>query len=360
MNKNRITSINKIDFKLYLYLFISFIFLITIGIRAVKGEINFEFYADSETYIEFMNENQSLSDILLLYPNMLGPTLILKILNQSFIGVFLFNIFIVLFFYFSSTKNNIMNKKYLFFYLLISPMFFSSVLTINKEIISILSITLFFKYFKSKSYLMLILSLFFSILVRWQMSLFIICLTILLTKWNPFKKYRLYLVIFFLLTISLFYYFNLSSFEKFNKIAELGQETAIEGSGLFSNVLKVQNSNILGYFLAFIPKFLFLFIGVLVRFYKLLDFTDFYNNVVVFTQCIANFIILVNIIKLKIKLDNIYFFSAIVYCIIFSLSPIFAPRYLFPGYILFAMAIASHKSNLSLKSAIKNNKENVL
>ena len=109
-----------------------------------------------------------------------------------------------------------------------------------------------------------------------------------------------------------------------------------------------------------LPKFLFLFIGVLVRFYKLLDFTDFYNNVVVFTQCIANFIILVNIIKLKIKLDNIYFFSAIVYCIIFSLSPIFAPRYLFPGYILFAMAIASHKSNLSLKSAIKNNKENVL
>lgn len=341
MDYNQV-KFNKTDLKLYAYLFIAFVFLVTFGVRAVKGEIDFEFYADSETYIEFMAEKQSFSNIAVLYPNMLGPTIVLTILNESFIGVFLFNVFIVLYFYFNLTKNYNINKRYLFLYIVISPIFFSSIITINKEIISLLSMALFFKYYKTNSLSMLILSIFFSLFVRWQMALFIISLIFLLAKWNPLVRYKGLMLVSFLLLVSAVYFFNSSNFEQFNRIAELGQDTSDEGSGLFSVVLGIQNSGVFGYFFAFIPKFLFLFIGVLARYYKLLDITDFYNNVVVFLQSVANLVIIIKIIKFKIRLDNVFLFSAIVYCIIFALSPIFAPRYFFPAYVLFSLAIASH------------------
>lgn len=333
--------VNKTDLKLYLYLFIAFIFLLTVGISAVKGDIDFEFYADSETYIQFMAEKESIAEILLIHPNMLGPTMVLSVLNESFIAVFLFNVFIVLYFYFSLTNNYNINKRYLFFFIAISPMFFSSVILINKEIISLLSIALFYKYYKNKSFIMLILSILISLLVRWQMTLFIVSVTLILASWNPLKNYKLALILLFLLSISVVYYLNLSSFEDFNKIADLGQETSDEGSGLFNVVLGIQNSNVLGYFIAFIPKFLFLFVGVLVRYYNFFDYGDFYNNVIVFLQSAAHFVILISMVKYKVKMDNIFLLGGIVYCIIFALSPIFAPRYFFPAYVLFAVAIAS-------------------
>jgi hypothetical protein len=334
--------INKVDIKLYLYLILAFVFLITIGISAVKGEIDFEFYADSETYIQFMSERESLTNILLLYPNMLGPTIILTVLNESFVLVYLFNASIVLFFYYTFSQLYSIKRMYLLFYFFISVMFFSSVISINKEIISLFSLALFFRYHKTKSYIVLVLSILISFLVRWQMTLFIVCLTILMANRNPLKNYKFILALLFLFLISIIYFLNINSFEQFNLIAELGQESSEEGSGLFNMLLNIQNSSIFGYFIVFIPKFLFLFVGTLARYYKLLDTSDFYNNVIVFLQSAANCFLLIDLIRSKIKLDNIFLFSAIIYCIIFALSPIFSPRYFFPAYILFSLSIVSN------------------
>ncbi len=343
MNYSNYFKINKTDIILYLYLFVAFVFLITIGISSVNGELDFEFYADSETYIEFMSEKHSFSNILLLFPNMLGPTVILTLLNENFIAVFLLNVFIVLFFYYNFSLLYKNKRSVLILYFFLSFMFFSSIILINKEIISLLSIALFFRYFKTKSFIFLILSILISVLVRWQMTLFIISLTFLLSKWNPLRNNKYILVLLFLFSISTVYYFNLSSFEQFNLIAELGQETSEEGSGIFYFILNIQNSSFLGYFFVFIPKFFLLFIGVLARYYKVFDTSDFYNNVVVFSQSVANVFVLFNVIRLKIGLNNIFLFSAVIYCIIFALSPIFSPRYFFPAYILFSLSIANHR-----------------
>ncbi|MBP6755049.1 MAG: hypothetical protein KA210_02795 [Bacteroidia bacterium] len=350
--KNINYKLDKVDLKLYLYLFCAFIFLITVGISAVKGEINFEFYADSETYMEFMLEKQSFTDIILFNTNMFGPTVILTVLKESYFAVFFFNVFIVLFSYFTFTKNYKVDKSYFLFCLILSPMFFSSIISINKEIISLLSLALFFKFHKTKSVIVLILSILVSFLVRWQMTVFIFSLMILLSSKTPFKNNKKKLIFIYLISVSILYFINLSSFEQFNRIAELGQESSDEGSGLFSVVLSIQNSGILGYFFAFIPKFLFLFIGLISRYYKLFDFSDFYNNFVVFLQAVANFVILKNVFNSKISFNNIFFFSAVVYCIIFALSPIFAPRYLFPAYIMFSLSLAQNKTTKT--DSIKN------
>jgi hypothetical protein len=330
---------------LFIYFFFAFIFLITIGIKAIKGEIDFEFYADSETYIEFAAEKHKYEEIVLLFPNLIGPTILLDIVNSSFTAVFIINILIVIFFYNTLIKEYSINRYMLLTYLLISPMFFSSIIAINKEIVSILAIAFFYKYYKSKSIFDLILSLASSIFVRWQMLLFILILFILLTKINPFRLKPKWTLFFLLLLISIFYYINIDAFEKFNTIAELGQVGSSEGSGLFNFFIQLQNSGPLGYLIAFFPKFIFLFIGLIARYSKFLDTAEFYSYTIVLTQSFLNLFILYKLLTKKISFNNIFLFAAIVYCIIFSVSPIYAPRYFFPAYILIVLAISNNKTD---------------
>lgn len=341
-------KINKTDIKFSIYIFISFLFLIFVGIAAVKGDIDFDFFADSDTYMEFAEEGFTMRQVLVISPNMIGPTIILNVLFKNYFLVFFFNILILILMYNKISKFYNLDKRSLFFFLLISPVLFSSLIAINKEIIALLSMTFFFIYYRKRSISYLVLALIFSFLVRWQMTMFIVILTLLISNLNVFRNKRAFSLCLLLTFISLLYYLNLSKFETFNTIAEIGQESSDEGSGLFSVLIGIQNSNPLGYVLAWFPKFLFLFFGLLARFQKVFDFSDFYNNFITFWQCLVNFYLFILIIKKRISLSNIFFFSAIVYSMIFSLSPIFSPRYLFPVYILMAFALSSEKANQSL------------
>ena len=296
MISNNKFFIHRANLKLYIYILFGFIFLLTIGIRAVKGEIDFEFYADSETYIDYVKEIDTIRELLLSNPNLIGPTLILKSLNSNFIAVFLFNALIIIFF--------------------------------------------FNQFYNRKSFIFLLLSIISAIFVRWQMLLFIIALTFLFNKINPFKEMAKLSLILLLVFVSILYYFNLDQFENFNAIAQLGQETATEGTGLYNYFINIQNSSPVGYVFAFIPKFLFLFIGLIARYSKFLDKAEFYNYTIVFIQSLLNLFTLFKLYRNKIYFNNIFLFSAIVYCIIFSLSPIYSPRYLFTAYILMAISLS--------------------
>ena len=340
MISNNKFFIHRANLKLYIYILFGFIFLLTIGIRAVKGEIDFEFYADSETYIDYVKEIDTIRELLLSNPNLIGPTLILKSLNSNFIAVFLFNALIIIFFFNQFSRIFKLNRHTFFSYLLVSPMFFSSLITINKEVLTLLSITFFFKYYNRKSFIFLLLSIISAIFVRWQMLLFIIALTFLFNKINPFKEMAKLSLILLLVFVSILYYFNLDQFENFNAIAQLGQETATEGTGLYNYFINIQNSSPVGYVFAFIPKFLFLFIGLIARYSKFLDKAEFYNYTIVFIQSLLNLFTLFKLYRNKIYFNNIFLFSAIVYCIIFSLSPIYSPRYLFTAYILMAISLS--------------------
>ena len=161
-----------------------------------------------------------------------------------------------------------------------------------------------------------------------------------------FKEYKKTSLISFLLVISIFYGINQSNFDNIIKVAEIGQEADSDGSGFFSKLLEIQNSGILGYFIVFIPKTLFLLIGLIARYNKFLDFNDLYNNVIQFSQSVVNAIAIFIVIKKRVSLNNIFLFLGIIYCIIFALSPIYSPRYFFPFYIFLLLAISSTDSKL--------------
>ena len=59
------------------------------------------------------------------------------------------------------------------------------------------------------------------------------------------------------------------------------------------------------------------------------------------------------IVKRKISVYNNSFYLAVLYCFIFALSPIYAPRYFFPVYILLAIVLSMRKqTNLYGKDTV--------
>ena len=338
---------NKMDIWLFIYLFVAFVFLITIGIRAVKGEIDFQYYADSETYIGMMEENFSFLEVILLNSNLLGPFIILTVFSQSFLAIFIFHVGIISFFYFRLSKIYNLNKKVLLVLMVISPILFSSIIVVNKEILSILSVTFFFSFYKNKNILDIIFALFISFLVRWQMTLFIISLLVLLSPINIFRNRKILTLSLFLVAVSLLYYFNIDKFEAINNVVEMSEKlgTDTEGSGIFTKLINIQNSIPFGYVIVVLPKFIYLYIGLLARYYNFFDFQNIYINVIEFLQCLINLVIIVWIFKRRISLDNIFLFSAVVYSIIFALSNIYSPRYFFLVYILLTLSLSCKKDN---------------
>jgi hypothetical protein len=317
----------------------AFIFLVVFGIRAVKGDIDFEFYADSETYMELWEENFSFFTLLLLNPNVAGMILIIDVFSGNYILIFLLNCLIAWSFYEKSTNYLGVDKNAFLVFLLLSPMFFSSVLTINKEIIALGSIGFFIGYLDKRNFAFLLMSIILAGFVRWQMVLFI------LTAYGCFqlswKIGRRYLILGVLLaSISGLYFHFLPLFEFVNNVSKLDNDH-IKSGGTFVRILAIQNSSYVGYFLVFFPKFIFLSLSLLSRIKYFGDPENFYNYGIVLSQTIINLFIFMRLVMKKVTIKNDYLFLAAIYLIIFCLSPIFAPRYLFPAFILLALAITS-------------------
>lgn len=337
------------DLRYFLYLGFAFLFLIFVGIPAINEEIDLEFYADSDTYLEIAESDLRMEEILILGTNLVFPVSFLRAVNFSHFVIFFFQLFIAWFFYKTVVNYFNINRKTFLFYLLISPMFFSSIILINKEIFSILVVSLILRYIKTKKIQYVFFALICSMMVRWQMALFTL-IVIGFILYKPAIRYPYFYLIILLILISITYYVKIDEFEFVTKVLDNAKEAkSNDGGGSFFIIMDIQNSNPLGYAIAFIPKFFHMFLAHIVRFRKFTDFSDFYNNVIVFSQVAANCILIGNIgIKTmlgKINFKNIFLITAIIYAIVFTLTPIYSMRYLFPAYILLVIVLSEKESN---------------
>ena len=339
--------INKYSLVLYAYLALCLVFLYTIGIDAIEGKIDFEFYADSETYLDFVKYNDySYLHIIREFFNMIGPTLVLNLLDSNFYLIFILNITIVLYFYNTITKIYTLDKSKLLLWLLISPIFFSSVIAINKEIFTLLVLAFMIKFEHTKKVNYFILALLSSIIVRWQMSLFVILNILFMSDNRYIKNYFKTISLSFLMIYSIVFFYLIDKFEGINSHVEIGSVINVK-SGIFNTLNDFQKQFIFGYFIVFIPKFIFSMIGNAVKLDNLFEIREFYGRTIIPIQSIFNLCLLTLVIYGK-KYHNTYIVrSAIIYGIIFSVSPIFSIRYLFPVYI-YLVILYSIKSNLKL------------
>ncbi|MCS3555839.1 MULTISPECIES: hypothetical protein [unclassified Sphingobacterium] len=330
------------NFIFILYFFFCLMFLNIWGINAIEEKIDFEFFADSETYMLLYNMGYSISELIALNWNLIGPLMILKIFSGNFYLVFLLNMLVLYVSFYGVIKNYQLNNNKFLLLIILSPLMIGSVIGINKEIFSFLVISLLLQYNANKKLKYLILGVLLSILVRWQMTLVCLIFAFITSPANPFRKNRLKSLLIMIIGVSVIYPLNISLFEHVDNVATLGASKATEGSGLYSFLISIQNQ-LFGYCLVFIPKALFLFGGLVFRFQKMLDFSDLYNNLFVFSQSVFNLLLLYIVIKRKQWLSNDFVYFAFIYLIVFCISPIFAPRYLIPVTLLFICTVSQKK-----------------
>lgn len=332
---------SKSNIFIYLYFIYAFAFLTIWGIDAFEQRIDFDFYADTDTYMEYAYYDYSISYLISNFPNLIGPLSILKLLGSNYYLVFALNISILMYFVYTVKKYYSLNHLYFVLLMVLSPMIFVSLIGINKEIISVFILSLLIRYEFSKNGFYIFFAFIASFLVRWQLAIFVLAIYFyfnFLVNYSNKKK-----LIFTLLVFSAMYFLNKSRFYEVNQVAEEGSDTN-EGSGIYTALINIQNSNPLGYFMVFIPKFIFLYISKISKYSLLFDREDFHNNTIVLLQSALNAVTLVWVfLKNKWAVNNYLIISMLIYAIVFTLTPVYSPRYLFPVFIYSLIFIANKR-----------------
>jgi len=317
------------------------IFYVFVGESVLEGQIDFQFYADSLTYEELYYSNyfDNIWKTVGFGGNYFGPILILKSFNGSRVCVLLFNcaIFLISIKLIVSSSN--IRPRILLFLLILNPITFFSLVSVNKEIISLLVCALVIKWIYSRWFGYVFFAFFISFMVRWQLSIFVLFLVFSMSNLNFIKKLRFLYILISLIFISIVYYKLGHLFENVNAVAQAGALTN-QGSGIYSLFNRLQAQGF--YFLVFVPKTLHAIFGLISNIFSIFNPTNIYNDVIITINAVVSFSVFCFLfLRNRFRLRNDLVFASILYCMIFSLSPIYSPRYFYPVFIFLAIILAS-------------------
>lgn len=345
--------IKKSTIYMSIYALLAIMFFFVFGQDALDGVIDFQFYADSLTYEKAYLESSfsSVSEMVSVGNNYLGPLLLLEAVDGSRFLVMLVNIFILFWSIRLVGKGNEPTRLGLTVFLLfLSPITFFSLISINKEIISMLAMAFMVTWVRKKQLGYLVLCLICSFFVRWQFTLFVVLVFLTFSPINFLRNRRGWYVATLLLGLSLMYWLMLGFFSGITDIAEMGGMEN-EGSGLYTQFIQLQNQGL--YFLVFVPKALHAMYGLIFKADHLLSPVDLYNDFVVTSHCIAAFLVFcLVLLKGRLRLSDDLVFLAVIYCAVFVLSPIYAPRYFYPVFFLLCLVLSRSPSKPSVVTKV--------
>lgn len=329
---------------LFLYFVLVMAFFFVMGDAMLNEETSIQFFADSVTYEQAAIDLKELSALqLLIYnPNYFGPISILNLLGGNRWSVLVLNLFVFTLSLSLICSAISLDRKLFIICLIINPMTFSSLLSINKEIFSLFAIALLIYGISRQNLPALLVCLGVSFLVRWQFSLFVIVLLGVISPLNPLRHRRFLTLLVFIMSISALYYVvRPMAFTNVSEVATAGAEQW-EGTGLWGRLLEIQDSG--GYFLVFPLKVLQAMFGILVYIDKIIDPPEFYNYVVVMLHSLTTLIVLAySVVNKKLKLAGNITYMALIYLLIFGFTPIYAPRYFYPVFVMLCV-LAAEKS----------------
>lgn len=334
--------LSKADFMVFFYIVISFVFFILVASPVLNEKMDFQFYADSKTYEAFALTETSADGLVKISSNYLGPFLILKLLGpKNYFLIFLFNLTLLLISIHIIRNHLKLGFEAFLLLLFISPFTFTSLFSVNKEIISLICMSLLISYIYKQALVKAILIIFLSYLVRWQLTVFVVLVLLLYPAFiNTFKKKMIiFLCGLFVISFLLKLLSNTLFYDVF-AVYELTGDSYTEGSGSFNTLMNIQAQQ--GYFLAFIPKSFHLWMGMISRYGLVFDFTDTYNNFIVFWQAPINMLTLWLLFKRKLfTFNNPFFYIIVLYFLVFAITPIYAIRYFYGVYILVIFLISN-------------------
>lgn len=323
-------------------------FLFFVGSDALSDRNTFQFFADSKTYMRIYAGEQFLANdsLLSVSDNYIGPLLVLRLLRGNIYLIMMFN---VLLFWGSIvwiTSDLRMDPLKVGALLLLSPLTISSMLAVNKEIFLLPFMAFTVAAYVRGSLPLLLMAAGVSILVRWQVTAFF--LTVMIAS-LPLRIMRHRgLVVTGLLVVSSLVYLQLS--DVFAAVIAVVERSVFEdfdqGSGLFTVLNAYQQRG--AYFLVFPLKAAHLLFALGLRFDHIFNPSNIYNDLFVGLHCTASLATFLLLLKRRLlRLDEDLIFAASIFLVVFCLSPIYAPRYLYPVFVAGVLVLNGAPSRLS-------------
>ena len=325
-----------------LYVFLSIPGYIYLGLPSLTGDISIQTYSDSLTYLELAKHLPDDLPLISAASNLLGPILILRVLNYDYLWVYIFNVVVTLYSVRIILKH-FNPKPYAFAFFAASPLVFFSLFNVNKEVLALLATAIFAGYLRKKNFSYFILAFLIGVLARWQMGLFFIMAAACL-KYGTSLRRRVILLVAVVVGISLVYPILASNIiVEVVEHSEDGGVELVEGSGIFT-LLNEMQKHLGGYIVVAIPKLFQINFGLLARISMLGDTRDFWNYFVLMLHSLMSFLLFLYAYRRRrLVLTNDLIFVAMLFCFVFATTPIINIRYFYPAYLFVLVAATARK-----------------
>lgn len=332
-----------------LVLLLGAFFLFFVGEDALEGKNEFQFFADSTTYHKLSRgEMPGVGDDFALLDissstNYLGPLVVLRLMGDNVYLILLFNVAL---FSFSIRKVASLLKLdpvKVTLLLLINPLTISSLLSVNKEIFFFPFLAFVISGYMRRSLSSVVIALVMSILIRWQVTLFYVVLLAASCTHNIFRRRRTILVL-LLGAASLGYLVVMGWIQPVLESVALST-SEYEGSGIYEALLGFQNQGL--YWAVFPVKAGHLLFAMGLRVDRLVAPTNIYNDVFVVLHSLATLIVFVFMLRRNFSgLKSDLFFISVIYLVVFCLSPVYAPRYLYFVYVIWVLIVSGASDSM--------------
>jgi hypothetical protein len=332
------------------YIGISFFCFFQWVAPSLDGRTDQHIAADSTTYIYFADSlREDRADPLVIaalsaYPNNLWFPVLLALLLKSTFAMVLANYAMFFLALVLLKKSFSFSIEIFITLLLLNATTTISLLSVNKEIVDLLAVSIFFFAYRRHRYGVLLLALLFTFINRFEVCMVMLLFLFAQSKLNPLRRRRVMTLIALIIALSLMLPLLAS-----NSLNERFQEAS---SGQTIAQLDLLEMHYL-YGVAVIPKIAETFFGEILNVSKwetsYTNFSDIANSYILLSNNLATVVVLLVLVKkrtLVVRSDLIYF--AMLGCIVMAVSLVIQPRYVYFAYVLLCLQAASLSANQPL------------
>ena len=313
---------------------------------SLTGENNHHITADSTTYIYFAEALRKgrvdayVAGSLYTFPNTLwGAVLLAYLLPNTFHAMLLQMTIFCLALWLLSKAIDI-DPAFFLLLLALNPTTTLSLMAVNKEVLDLLSLSLFLYYLRFRNPSLLVLALLISIVSRFETCVTMAAFLFLRSRTNPLRAHRFRSLLAYCLVVDVIVALVLSLPSQAIRLAEADlTSTYSGGTSLFLNGLEQHFL----FILVVIPKILQNLFGEAfnVPHWFLFSATDPAGTSLVFGNNVANLVIAsILLIQRRLTLRSSIIYYAAIVAITMSISVVIQPRYFYGVYILLCLEIA--------------------
>ena len=319
---------------------------------SLDGRVDQHIAADSSTYMHFadvLREGRPDPEViaaLYTFPNTLWtPVLLAWALKGTFaIAVADYAMFFLALFL---LKRSFTFSTGMFLsLLLLNATTTISLLSVNKEIIDLLVISMFLFARRKGNTPLLLFAILLAVLNRFEVSLVLVLFMVVESKMNPLRHRRIATTVAVLIALSV-----LLPLAASHTLAMKFEEASGSNTIAFLDTLEVHYM----YGLAVFPKIAENLFAELLNVSKWMtsySLSDLANSYIVFSNNLATLIVLIVLLReraLTLRSDLIYF--ALMGCVVMAISLVVQPRYFYFVYVLLCLRAAIPKSSLNPEGA---------